>query len=148
MTREEALRACLGWLARQALTEAEVLRRFARRGVDEGLAAGLAEDLRRWGLIDDISIGRREAEKAAQARSGRLKAASRLAQRGFDSVEIGELLAEWSDESEAERAILLLGRKPARSPAQAARRLAAAGYSEEAIRAALDSVYPGWEEGQ
>ncbi len=148
MTREEALRACLGWLARQALSEAELTARFARRGADADLAAELVGDLRRWGLIDDNALGRREAEKAIAARVGRLKAASRLAQRGFESRAIGEFLADWSEDSEAERAAQLLERKTAKSAAQAARRLASAGYSEEAIRAALDQAFPGWEEGQ
>lgn len=148
MTPEDARRAGLDLLARRDLTLAEAAAALVKKGASPETAHDAAETLARWGLIRDERVAEREAEKAHARRHGRLRAAMSLARRGLSEEAIQEALADWTEEADAARAREALALRPAKSPAQAARRLASQGFEEEAIRSALDEAFPGWDSEQ
>ena len=148
MSPEDARRAGLDLLARRDLTLAEAQAALVRKGASAEIAREAAQTLERWGLIRDERVAEREAEKAKARRQGRLRAALNLTKRGLGEDAVRDALADWTEEADADRAREALALRPAKSPAQAARRLASQGFEEEAIRSALDEAFPGWDSEQ
>lgn len=147
---QSAVEAIAKWLSTADRTEVELRERLERRLTPPEVADAALERAKAYGWLDDKRVAERQAEKDRDQRLlGRGRVEQRLLKRGVEPELLEETLREPA-ELDAERAVTLLRSQGKRwdSVAAAARGLASRGYDEEAIRAALDSVFPGWEFGE
>lgn len=136
------------WLAAADRTEAELRQRLEAALFDPATIDAAIEKARRYGWLDDRRIAARQVEKDRKERAlGKERIGQRLARRGIDPEQADELLRE-EPRDEVARAVTWLKGRHWASVASAGRALAARGYEEEAIRSALDEVFPGWEFAQ
>lgn len=136
------------WLAASDKTEAELRTRLEQRGFSDDEITSALRDLAQGRWLDDQRVLERETEKSIhQPGIGREKARHALLKRGLDEEAVDRSLDAWSGDEEAVKAEQLLDAKlkPEDPPAKAARILAARGFSEDAIRAALERRFPDWE---
>lgn len=148
MNRPTAKQLAVRWLAASDKTEAELRLRLEKRGyVVEEIDAAL-RDLAQGRWVDDHRVLERELERQqGHPSTGKEKARMTLESRGIDPDMVADELQTWSFDEEVEKAAALLNSKlkPGDTAARAARLLAARGFTEEAIRAALDHRFPDWE---
>jgi len=136
------------WLAAADRTEAELRQRLEAALFDPATIDAAIEKARAYGWLDDRRIAARQVEKDRKERAlGKGRIVQRLANRGIDPEQTDDLLRERPDEEVARAILWLKGRRWA-SVSAAGRALAARGYEEEAIRSALEEVFPGWEFAQ
>lgn len=143
---EAAKTLAVKWLAASDKTEAEIRVRLERKGFEQEVITSALLELkeRRW--LDDARVLEREADQARLSPViGVEKARHKMLQRGLDDDAVAAELENWEPDEEATKAESFLRRKMIENPAQAARLLAARGFQEEAIRTALDRVFPDWE---
>lgn len=147
--QQAALRSAAGVLGRRDLTRAELRAALVQAGACAEDADWACDWLAGQGIVDDGRVAGREVELAVRAKGwGRAKVEARLEARGAEPSASGEALALLDEGTEAALAVQALRKRPGeRSPAAAARFLASRGFSEEAVRAALDATCPGWDEG-
>ncbi|MBX3096849.1 MAG: regulatory protein RecX [Fimbriimonadaceae bacterium] len=143
---QRAVEAIAKWLSTADRTESELRDRMEKRLIPPEVADEAIARVQAYGWLDDQRVAERQIQKDREQRllgKGRVK--QRLLNRGLD----GESLVS-AEEEERDRAIALLRRQRQKwdSAASAARGLASRGYDEDAIRAALDSEFPGWEFGE
>lgn len=143
---EAARNLAVKWLAASDKTEAELRTRLERKGFEEDIIASALLDLkeRRW--LDDTRVLKREANQAKEIVGlGREKARHKMLQRGLDEDAVNAEFESWSSDEEAAKAEAFLRKKRIESCEKAARLLGSRGFGEEAIRTALDRVFPDWE---
>ena len=148
MDRPTAKQLAVKWLAASDKTEAELRLRLEKRGYAAEEIDAALRDLAQGRWIDDDRVLEREMERQQRHPStGKEKARMALESRGIDPDLVAEELQGWSFDQEFEKATALLMSKlkDGDNPARAARLLAARGFTEEAIRAALDHRFPDWE---
>jgi SOS response regulatory protein OraA/RecX len=126
-------------LRRSDRSAQEVDERLERAGVDEAQRAEALDTLVRLGYVDDARLAVRRAETLAERGFGDAAIRHDLARRGISSDEIAAALAALAPERE--RATARMARDGA-TP-RMARRLAAKGFSAEAIDAALEEFAAG-----
>jgi regulatory protein len=123
-------------LARRDRSAADLVAYLERRGSTPEDAAQTVERLAAAGYVDDARFARRRAETLAERGYGDSGIRFELARVGVGTEEAEAAVAELTPEHE--RAIAELRR--ARAPLAAARRLAAKGFSPDAIEAAAASI--------
>ncbi len=146
--RTVAMGYALDYLRRAERTEAELRRHLARKGVADDTAESVVADLKFQRYLDDSRLAERETELAQTLRlEGRLKAQARLERRGAEDAAVESALTQYTEADERGLAEGLLRKRFSSDddPAKAARYLVAKGFGEEAVRGALDAVFPGWD---
>lgn len=138
--RAEAIEQAAAALARRSLSNLEVERRLARRGVRAPDRRDAREMLSRAGYLDDRRLAAARAESLAERGHGDASIRHDLAQRGIPTAAVESALCDVDPESvRAARVVQERGRS-----VRTARYLAARGFGEHAIEAALgDDVAPG-----
>lgn len=143
----ESLKLCIKWLRSGDLTEAELrIRLQGRKRPEEEIESALeAVKSRRW--QSDERVKERVVETSTHRLEGRRRIESRLAQRGLAEEQVSEAVSNLDEESEKEKALLLLRQKlkPSDGPAKATRMLASKGFEEEIIKSALEDAFPDWQ---
>lgn len=134
----------LRWLSAAERTTAELRSRLLGKGFKEADVDLVIRRLESAGLVSDERVLQREAEKASQSYSGRLKAAESMLRRGLDEDSVLEVVRGMDDEDELAKArhILQLKLRPGDAAARAARLLAARGFDEETVRRAVAERFP------
>jgi regulatory protein len=131
--RLAALDAAVSALRRRDRSAAELARRLEARGVARAERVGALETLGRAGLVDDERVARDRAAALAERGSGDELIRHDLEQRGIAPEAIAAALA--AVPPEPERAAAIVARRGA--SARTARALAARGFGEEAVNAAV-----------
>ncbi len=143
-----ALDHALKLLAHRARSEAEVRRRLARSGFEEGDVDAAVQRLRELRFLDDRSFAAQRAEKLlTQGGLGPAAVVQRLEAAGIGEADaesaVGEARAGAS-ELELARAVLARrrpkvdGGSPQAEKVRAARWLAGKGFAEDVVREALE----------
>ena len=135
-----ALEAATKALARRDRSAADLTAYLERRGTAAEDAATAVERLRQAGYVDDVRYATARAEVLAERGYGDEAVRFELGRDGLGAAEIEAALAALAPEPE--RAIAVLRR--AKTPLAALRRLAAKGFSADAIESALAAL-PGEE---
>ena len=107
LTRDEAWEYLLRVLARQSYTVAELRRKLAQRGVDDGTAEALVVRLQDLRLVDDASYTEQYVASRKSSR-GRLALGQELRRKGIDDTLALEHLGSLSPEQQLEAATALL----------------------------------------
>ena len=131
--RLTALEAATNALARRDRSAADLIAWLERKGVDADEASIAVERLRGAGYVNDARYANERAETLAGRGFGDEAVRFELEKEGLAADEIAAALLALSPERE--RAIEFLGR--ARTPLLGIRRLAAKGFSADAIESAL-----------
>jgi regulatory protein len=139
--RPTALQDATKALARRDRSAADLTAYLERRGAPADEAAAAVARLRDAGYVDDARFAAARAEALAARGYGDDGIRFELGQAGVGEDELEAALAAL--EPERERAAALLAR--AKEPHVALRRLAAKGFSAEALESALASVPAGLE---
>jgi len=145
----EALRHAARLLAQRNLSVAGLQSRLLEAGHEEDALRDALDWLIVQRYVDDREVASREAEKAIRSRNaGRLKLRARLENLQVSDEAASAALDLLDEETEKTLASLALARrvKPGMDASKAARYLSGRGFSEEAIRGALNERFPGWEE--
>jgi len=130
---EDAVEAAVRALRQRDRSSAELDARLARRGLGEAARSEALETLERIGYVDDERFARTRAEQLAARAAGDALIRHDLEGRGVPADAIGSALAAL--DPERERAALIVGER-GRS-AKTARYLAAKGFGEDALEAAV-----------
>jgi len=133
LRRAEALQVAGRALRGRDLSRRRLAERLERAAVAPGTAAESLEALERAGLVDDRRVARGRAEALSERGYGDEAIRHRLRAEGLDPEPVEEALAGL--EPELERSRRLVARREAGPPT--ARYLAARGFGEEAVEAAL-----------
>lgn len=139
LRRSEALRKAGRALRTRDLSRQELGQRLERHGVVAGARTEALAALERGGLVDEGRFARGRAESLARRGYGDAAIRDDLERRGIGAEGVRAALATL--EPERERAERLLGAQ--RPGAAAVRRLAARGFGEDAIEAALGGFVAG-----
>lgn len=129
-------------------TEAELRSHLVAKGVTAGNVERVTEYCKQKGYVDDVRVAERAVELAqTRIQVGKTKVGEALTRRGVAEDTVLGALANYSEAQELETAITVLNRKlsPGDKPDKAARMLAAKGFSEETVWAALEKGFPGFE---
>jgi regulatory protein len=148
VTNPTAKQLAVKWLAASDKTEAELRTRLQKRGYPEAEITSALRDLAQGRWLDDQRVLEREIEQSiAHPGIGREKTRATLLKRGLDEEIVENSLIAWSEEDETAKAAAFLEArlKPEDAPARAARMLVSRGFSEEAVRSALERRFPDWE---
>ena len=137
LRRDEALRRATRALRARDLSAARLEERLARAAVAPAAAAESVRTLRAAGLVDDERLAHNRAEALAERGYGDAAIRDRLGQEALSGELIAQALAGL--EPEPERATRLIERRGA-GP-RTARYLAARGFGEEAVEAALGAGF-------
>jgi regulatory protein len=132
--REQPLELAGRALVHRDKSVAELDAELARRGVRAEDREAAVERLTELGYVDDARFARSRAAALAERGHGDAAIVFDLERRGIDSETVADALGEL--EPEAERASRLVAAS-GDQPAKAARRLAAKGFSAEAIGSAV-----------
>jgi regulatory protein len=131
--REHALGLAGRALARRDRSAAELEAQLERRGIDAEEREAAVGRLTELGYIDDERFARNRAEALAERGYGDAAIVHDLEQRGIGADVVEQALAELAPETaRAARIAAVSG-----STAKTARALAAKGFSEDAIEAAV-----------
>jgi regulatory protein len=159
---ERAWDYALWLLGRQAYTVAEVRERLRRRALPEPEVERVVARLLELALLDDRSFARHYVERRSATR-GRLALQAELRRKGVAQEHVDDALGgEGEGEvAQADAAVALLrkqawrfGAATGRGRAEAAKArarayalLARRGFAPDAVRAAVDEVLPGDDDG-
>ncbi|MBV6458476.1 MAG: Regulatory protein RecX [Fimbriimonadaceae bacterium] len=126
-------------LARRERLEAEIRTALERREFEPAVVESVVAELRAKGYLnDDRAIRNAVDYSAIERQEGPLKIHAKLLSRGAAEEAITDALATITSEEQLAFAVgLLEKRRNWKDPAQAARFLAAKGYDEETVEAAL-----------
>jgi len=126
-------------LARRERLEAEIRAALERRECEAAVIDRVVDDLRSKGYLNDARAVRNAVDySATERREGPLKTRDRLLTRGAVEDLVAEALEAIPGEQRLEVAVALIdGRRNWKDAAQAGRYLAARGYDEDMIEAAL-----------
>lgn len=145
----DALRRAAQLLARRDLSVAGLRQQLLDSGHTEEDTDAAVEWLADHRFVDDHGVAGRETEKALHSRGwGRLRLEARLETLEVSDEAASAALAQIDPETEKSLAAVALAKrfKAEIDAPRAARFLAGRGFSEDAIRSALDASVPGWEE--
>ncbi|MGE0001991.1 MAG: regulatory protein RecX [Fimbriimonadaceae bacterium] len=145
----QALRLAAQLLARRDLSVAGLQARLEEAGHAQKDAQAAVDWLQRQRYLDDHGVAHRETEKAVTRRGwGRLRIEARLEDLEVSADATEAALECLDEETEKSLAAIALSKrfKGKIEVPKAARFLAGRGFSEEAVRAALDAASPDWEE--
>jgi SOS response regulatory protein OraA/RecX len=137
LRRDEALRRATRALRARDLSAARLEERLARAAVAPAAAAESVRTLRAAGLVDDERLAHNRAEALAERGYGDAAIRDRLGQEALSGELIAQALAGL--EPEPERATRLIERRG--TGPRTARYLAARGFGEEAVEAALGAGF-------
>ena len=137
LRRDEALRRATRALGARDLSAARLEERLARAAVAPAAAAESVRTLRAAGLVDDERLAHNRAEALAERGYGDAAIRDRLGQEALSGELIAQALAGL--EPEPERANRLIERRG--TGPRTARYLAARGFGEEAVEAALGAGF-------
>lgn len=129
-------------------TEAELRSHLVLKGVTPANVDRVAEYCLLKGYVDDARVAERAVELArTRVQVGKIKVGEALARRGVAEETILAALSTYSEEQELDSATAVLKRKlsPGDKPDKAARTLAAKGFSEDTVWAALEKCFPDLE---
>lgn len=139
------LELALRWLKARDHLEEEVRAKLARRGFEEVEINATLQRLRELSVLCDERTRLNLADSATRKPSrGRTGATNDLIRRGIEPEEAEKLVQNrLSPEDEKERARSLMATRAEKlaTPAQAARFLAARGFSEEIITELIEERY-------
>jgi regulatory protein len=138
--RLAALDTAVSALRRRDRSAAELAARLEARGIAPTEREGALETLGRAGLVDDERVARDRAAALAERGSGDDLIRDDLEQRGIGPDAIAAALAALAPESERAAAIVVRRGASART----ARMLAARGFGEEAVHAAVAWTSDEW----
>jgi regulatory protein len=124
-----AVDLALDALGRRDLSEHELERKLAARGVPEGERAEVVETLRRTGLVDELRFARGRAAVLAARGAGDALVRDALRRAGVSSEIADAALEELDPEAERARAVVACRGLSART----ARYLAGKGFSPEVV---------------
>lgn len=131
--------AAVGYLRRRDHTAASLDARLTQRGFDDSQRKDTVDRLRNRGLVDDRRFAMERARRLADRESGDRMIEADLAAQGVSAALRDEALA--AIEPESERVAEIVSRRG--SGPRTLRRLAARGFSEEA----LASLIAGLDDG-
>ncbi|MCW5937269.1 MAG: RecX family transcriptional regulator [Fimbriimonadaceae bacterium] len=146
--RQRAFQLAVRFLSRADRTANEVRLHLELKGVDPDLADEISSRLTKEGFVDDSRVAERETELAkGPRRIGRGLLSARLERRGVGEDVIDQTSREYSEKEECENALAALRAKfkEGADMGKAARFLAGRGFSEEAVRSALEAFFPDWD---
>ena len=126
----------------------EVRSHLARKGVNDEDADLILKWLEEKRYVSETRLAEREVELARGPRKiGREKVVAKLLARGVDETIAGDVVLSYDDADETNNALSLIGSTPRiqNDPEKAARFLVARGFSEEAVRAAIERTFPEFE---
>jgi regulatory protein len=137
LRRAEALRIAGRTLRSRDLSRRRVEERLARAAVPPAAATDSVETLERAGLLDDRRACQIRAQALAERRYGNELIRHRLREEGFEPGQVEEAVGALNPETERARAVI----KSRGLGPRTARYLAARGFGEEAVEAALGAAF-------
>ena len=151
LEHDRAKRDAMNSLSRAPMSRRRLLSKLRQRGYDDGVAARVADDLARMGLLDDRALAEAAARSMVQRRPAGVRFIEmKLREKGFDGSLAKEVAgAALSERDPLDDALTLARKKAAAMPAKldrdARRRrlygmLARRGYSPDVCRTTVDQL--------